>query len=79
MNKVFYLSIIFFFIIVGKTHSQSDSIPDLELDSLLSLIENVENKDTTYIDHLIKVGKYYKSKYDFENAKLYFFEAEEFV
>lgn len=77
MNKVLYFSVIFCFIFLGKTFSQSDSIPDLKLDSLLSLVDNVENQDTTYIDNLIKVGSYYQKKYDFENAKLYFFKAEE--
>ncbi|MFK7775852.1 MAG: adenylate/guanylate cyclase domain-containing protein [Saprospiraceae bacterium] len=77
MNKIFYLSIIFCFIIAGKIFSQSDSIPDLKLDSLLTLVENVESKDTTYIDNLMEVGSYYQKKYDYGNAKLYFLEAEE--
>ncbi len=76
MNKALYFSLIFCFFFLGKNYSQSDSLPDLKLDSLLNLVESVENQDTTYVDNLIELGMHFYGKYDLANARKHLLEAE---
>lgn len=73
MNRIL-LSILMIFPLYGLDAQEGPS--QRRIDSLMTLIDFDNKKDTTYINHLIELGELFSKERDMDSAKSYFIQAK---